>query len=69
MYVLYWMCALGTLAQNLWFLFPLALVVMKKSSKDTFFAQKEVLSEIWQCFLSNNDVFTWTPRTPGTRKF
>ena len=49
-------------ARNLWFLFPLAL----KLSNDTFFRstrgiigwEDHHLSEIWQCFHSNNDVFT-----------
>jgi hypothetical protein len=40
-------------------------VVMKKSSNDTLFRSKRGigwkyhLSEIWQCFHSNNDVFTF----------
>ena len=45
--------------------FSCSQVVMKKSSNDAFFHSKRGvgwedyhLSEIWQCFHSNNDVFT-----------
>ena len=71
-----------TLARNLWFLFPLALVLLLSSHHEKvikwhFFCSKRGigwkdhhLSEIWQCFLSNNDVFTlksWQLESERTR--
>ena len=64
-----------SLCGSFFFSFSCSQVVMKKSSNDNFFGSKRDigwknhhLSEIWQCFHSNNDVFPLKSKRTRVRK-